>query len=237
MWVRLPPQALMPRPKLPDIDFEWNSNLAYIIGLLVTDGCMSSDGQHIIMRSSDLQLLETFKKCLNISNKISQTFHDEWAKKPAYKIQFGGAQFYRWLLRIGLYPAKTYTIGKIQVPDKYFFDFLRGHLDGDGSIWTYTDSWNTFKDPKYIYNRLWIKFISASKGHILWLQDSIHRLTGIQGNLYENKPTRDFQTTSIWQIKFAKKDSLKLYPYLYPSPEVPCLLRKRQKIEDFIKAL
>ena len=76
----------MPKAKLPNINFNWTSDLAYVIGLLATDGCLSSDGRHIIMRSSDIQLLEIFKKCLNISNRISQTFNDGWAKKPAYKI-------------------------------------------------------------------------------------------------------------------------------------------------------
>ena len=227
----------MSRHKLPEKVFEWNSCVAYAVGLLVTDGCLSTDKRHIIMRSSDLQLLETFKKCLNLSNKICQTFHDGWAKKPAYKIQFGNVQLYNWLLKIGLFPAKTYTIGKIEVPDKYFFDFLRGHLDGDGSIVTYTDKWNTFKNPKYIYKRIFVRFISASEKHITWIRESIFRLSGIKGHSRENKPTRDFQTTSIWEIKFTKNDSLKLYPYLYPSLIIPCLFRKRQKIEDFIKSL
>ena len=227
----------MPKPKLPYKEFEWTPNIAYVIGLITTDGCLSTDGRHIIMRSSDIQLLETFRKCLNLSNRICQTFHDGWAKKPAYKIQFGNVQFYNWLLKIGLFPAKTYTIGEIKIPDKYFFDFLRGHLDGDGSVWTYTDSWNTFKKPEYVYKRIFVKFISASKQHILWLRDNIEKIAKIKGHLHENKPRYQFQTTSIWQVKFAKKDSLKLYSYLYPHIDVPCLTRKRQKFESFIKTL
>lgn len=229
--------TFMPKAKLSSINFDWTSDLAYVIGLLATDGCLSNDGRHITMRSSDIQQLETFRKCLNISNKIGQTFNDGWAKKPAYRIQFGNVQFYKWLLEIGLFPAKTYTIGEIKVPDKYFFDFLRGHLDGDGSIVTYTDNWNTFKNPKYIYKRIYIRFISASEKHIAWLAENIFRLSKIKGHLHQNKPTRDFQTTSIWEIKFTKNDSLKLYPYLYPSNDIACLLRKRRKIEDFIKTL
>jgi hypothetical protein len=50
----------MSRHKLPDKNFDWSAELAYIIGLLTTDGNLSNDGRHIIMRSSDLQLLNTF---------------------------------------------------------------------------------------------------------------------------------------------------------------------------------
>jgi len=63
----------MPRHKLPPKNFKWSAELAYLIGLLATDGNLSKDGRHITMRSSDLQLLITFKKCLHLTNKIAQS--------------------------------------------------------------------------------------------------------------------------------------------------------------------
>jgi len=224
----------MPKPKLPDKDFRWTPELAYVIGLLVTDGNMSKDGRHITMRSSDAQLLETFKECLNISTEIKQSKNDGWARKPSYRAQFSYVQFYRWLLKIGLFPAKTYTIGKIDLPDKYFKDFLRGHLDGDGCILTHKDHYNTHKNPKYIYTRLWVKFMSASKIHMDWLRENIHRLLSVKGHFSERKPWREDQTASTWNLKFAKKESIKLLSSLYYQPNVPCLIRKRKIAEKFI---
>ena len=224
----------MPKAKLPNKEFEWTPELAYVIGLLVTDGCLSNDERHIIMRSSELPLLKTFKRCLNLSNRITETFNNGWSKKRNYRIQFGDVQFYRWLLKIGLFPAKTYTIGKINVPNKYFSDFLRGHLDGDGSVWTYKDYWNTFKNPKYIYKRLWTKFISASEPHIKWLRKKIINLLDVKGYFWEQKPWMPYQTTSVWEIRFAKKESIKLLSQLYYNKNVPCLVRKRKIAEKFI---
>ncbi len=129
----------MSRKKLPYKDFKWTSKLAYAVGLLTTDGNLSKDGRHITMRSSDIQLLETFKECLNLTNKISQSKSDGRATKPSYRVQFSRVQLYRWLLKIGLFPHKTYTIGELKIPNKYFRDFLRGHLDGDGNIENYKD--------------------------------------------------------------------------------------------------
>jgi len=217
----------MPRIKLPDKEFQWSPELAYVIGLLVTDGCLSNDGRHIIIRSSDFQLLETFKKCLHLSNKASKTFNNGWAKKPSYRIQFGNVQFYRWLIKIGLSPAKTYTVREIKVPNEYFRDFLRGHLDGDGSVWTYKDFYNTSKNPKYIYNRLFVRFISASKFHIEWLSKNIYKLLSVKGHAWERLPSRQDQTTSIWEIKFAKKESVKLLRQIYYKDDLPCLERKK----------
>ena len=113
VWVQLPPAAcfnFMPRHKLPDKDFKWTPELAYVIGLLTTDGNLSKNGRNITMRSSDTQLLKTFKKCLGLTTKITQSRNDGWAKKPCYRVDFSNVQFYRWLLKIGLFPAKTYTI-------------------------------------------------------------------------------------------------------------------------------
>ena len=224
----------MPKSKLPDKNFKWTSDLAYAIGLIVTDGSLSKDGRHIILTSTDIQLLKTFKKCLNLSNKISETFHNTWAKKRVFRIQFGNVQLYRWLLKIGLFPNKTYTIKDIKIPDKYFLDFLRGHLDGDGSICTLEDRWNTFKSPKYVYDRLWICFISASKNHIFWLRENIIKLCGVKGHTWERKPKRPDQNTSMWGIKFAKKESIKLLNQMYYKSNLPCLKRKRKIAEKFL---
>jgi len=225
----------MPRIKLPDKDFEWTPKLAYAIGLLTTDGNLSNDGRHIIMRSSDFQLLKTFKECLDLKNKISETSkYDRWCKKPAYRVQFSNVQLYGWLLKIGLFPAKTYTIGSLSIPDKYFPDFLRGHLDGDGSVWSYKDKWNTFKNPKYIYTRLWVRFRSASKIHIFWLRRKIIELISIKGHLWEQKPLNPNRNVSVWEIKFAKNDSIKLLSWMYYNSNVPCLRRKRKIAEKFI---
>lgn len=233
MWVRLPPRPLlMPKPKLPDKDFEWTSELAYAVGLLTTDGCLSNDGRHIVLRSSDKDLLQTFKRCLNLKNRIGRTVN---GRVVSYRVQFGSVQFYRWLLKIGLFPHKTYTIGTLNIPDQYFRDFLRGHLDGDGSITVYRDSYNAVKmqNPKYVYTRLFVRFISASKKHMIWLRENIVRLLGVHGALHESRPPADSRRVSLWLLKFMKKESLELLSQLYYDPAIPCLERKRKIVEAF----
>jgi len=224
----------MSKPKLPDKNFKWTPRLSYVIGLLTTDGNLSKDGRHITMRSSDVQLLNTFKTCLNLSTKIARSKNGKWTKKPCYRIQFSNVQLYRWLLKIGLTPRKTYTIGKLDIPDKYFRDFLRGHLDGDGDIVTYKDFYNTYKNPKYIYSRIYTRLRSASKTHMEWLSENISRLLFVKCHLNQLEPWMPHQTTSMWELKFAKKDSIKLLSWIYYSPNVPCLIRKRKVAEKFI---
>ena len=226
----------MPRHKLPPKNFKWSAELAYLIGLLATDGNLSKDGRHITMRSSDLQLLITFKKCLHLTNKIAQSKNNNLARKPSYRIQFGNVQLYRWLLTIGLFPNKTYTIGSLNIPDIYFRDFVRGHLDGDGSIITYQDYYNTFKNPAYIYTRFWLVFISVSENHLEWLRDTINKITGIYGHIYRSKPRKP-NTVPMYRLKYAKNDSIKLLHWIYYKNNLPCLNRKRRISDKTLKII
>ncbi len=225
----------MPKLKLPNKDFVWTSGIAYVVGLLVTDGCLSNDNRHIVMRSSETDLLETFKKCLEIKNKIGKTKN---GKVVSYRVQFGNVQFYNWLLKIGLTPAKTHTIGEIKIPDSYFRDFLRGHLDGDGSITVYEDCYNFYKERNYTNQRIFVRFISASKKHINWLRQKINKLASVKGAFIVNKP-KSVKYVPVYEIKFAKKESIELLKWIYYQENLPCLKRKKivaeKAIEKFLK--
>lgn len=185
------------------------------------------------MRSSETDLLETFKKCLEIKNKIGKTKNGEIV---SYRVQFGNIQFYNWLIKIGLTPAKTHTIGEIKIPNKFFRDFLRGHLDGDGSITVYTDRYNFYKGRNYVNQRIFVRFISASKKHIDWLHKKITKLAGVKGAFIVNKP-KSIKHVPIYEIKFAKKESIKLLRWIYYKKDIPCLKRKRIIAERAIKVI
>jgi hypothetical protein len=218
-------------------EYIWTPQLVYAVGLLATDGNLSPDGRHICMRSSDKNLLETYRSVLNLKNKIAQTHNNGYAKKPSYRIQFSNVQFYNWLTAIGVTPAKTHTIGTIQIPDEFFRDFLRGHLDGDGSITTYEDHYNTFKNPKYIYRRFFVRFISASEKHIVWLNEKANTIMRAQGRIHKTKPADPTRQVNMWVLKFGKKESISLLKKLYYHEHVPCLERKREIALNMFNAI
>jgi hypothetical protein len=223
---------IMANTKVKTKALNWTPNLAYIVGLLTTDGCLSNNGRHIIMRSSDIEQLKTFNKCLNINNKIGETRSPDGT--ISHRVQFGDVIFYQWLMSIGLMPNKSKMLNEIKVPDELFIDFLRGHLDGDGSVTSYTDRYNTDKNPKYIYQRLITRFISVSKKHIIWLHKKILLNTRISGRIHTYK-SRIPNRSIMYTIKFMKKNSLKLLPLIYYSEDLPTLSRKRKIYEDFVK--
>jgi hypothetical protein len=189
--------------------------LAYAVGLITTDGSLSSDGRHFDFTSTDIQLLKTFKKCLRINNKISSKssgYTGYSGGRNVYHIQFGDVTLYQWCLKIGLMPNKTKKLGALLIPEKYFFDFLRGHLDGDGCI-------RKYQDPVYQNSqRLYVSFCSASLVHLKWLQSTINKLLTIKGFIRKN--------LRVYYLTYAKNDSIKLLKSLYYSNDLPCLKRK-----------
>ncbi len=234
--VRVPPLAQMIKAKRYKpkkvYDFTWTNELAYIVGLFVTDGCLSSDNRHIIFTSKDIEQINNVIDILNIKNKIGITRNKN---SEAFRIQICNVQLYDWLIKIGFTANKSLTIGEIDVPDKFFIDFLRGHLDGDGSICTYTDKYNTKTNPKYVYNRIFVTFISASKKHIEWLHDKIIKNIGVVGAIHESK-LKYGNKNPMHIIKFGKKESLVLLKKIYYSDKLKTLSRKKLKYTNFINA-
>ena len=222
--------------RVPDkgIRCHWTPEIAYAVGLIVTDGSLSLDGRHITFTSSDYQLVETFKGCLGLSNRITYSPPGSYTKRTVYRIQFSDVAFYEWLLGIGLMPNKSLRLGALNVPDEHFADFLRGHFDGDGCIYTYTDEYNIYKGKRYTYRRLYTLFSSSSQKHLKWLKDSLQRILGTHGGLHPSIRAKSEGISVLWRLKYAKKDSLRLLHWMYYSPDVPCLKRKRAIAKPFL---
>src|SRR5262249_32387193 len=131
-----------------------------------------------------------------------------------YRLQWSNVRLYDFLLAAGITAHKSLTIGKLEIPDEYFFHFLRGAFDGDGCFYSYFD--RRWKSSFMFY----LTFASGSHEHILWLQESISRLAGARGHI-----TKAGRERGIYNLRFAKKESLIILPYLYPKDQHPCLSR------------
>jgi len=207
---------------LSKISIIWSPQLAYAIGLITTDGCLIKDGRHINLTSKDKEQIDNFKFCLNLTNKIGKKARGGEEEKKYYVLQFGDVNFYKFLLSIGLMPNKSKILANIKIPNKYFFDFLRGHFDGDGSSYSYWD--NRWKSSFMFYT----VFVSASKNHINWLKETITKNLKIKGHITKSV------SNSAYQLKYAKTESLKLLAKIYYNNKVICLKRKKIKIENIL---
>ena len=205
----------------------WSPELAYAVGLIASDGCLSGDGRHIDFTSKDLEQIKNFVQCLDLGHlKIGKK--NLQSKNLAYRVQWGDVTFYHFLLDIGLMPNKSKVLGAVAIPDKYFFDFLRGSFDGDGCFYSYFDSrWRS----SFMY---YVSITSASPLHINWLRETLHRLLGVDGHI-SKMGGRDGKRGLISNLRFAKKESLIVMNAMYSTSCSIHLSRKRLKIERALR--
>lgn len=204
-----------PKPK-GKVKIKWSGNFAYAIGLIATDGCLS-DGRHIIMTSKDTEQLKNFLSCLSINNKIG--IKSNGHGQTASLVQFSDVLFYNFLESIGLTRAKSLTMGKLDIPQEYFIDFLRGCFDGDGCSYSYWDP--RWKSSFMFY----VSFASGSKSFIDWIRGELKKRIGISGHLSVSKKINPY-----YQLKYAKYEGIKLVKEMYKNKRCVYLSRKKLKI-------
>jgi hypothetical protein len=192
--------------------------MAYVVGLMATDGCLITGRKQLNFKSEDAQLVETLLACLGrppsyrcVRTKLG---------RAVYVTQFSDARFYDWLLGTGLTPRKSLTLGAIKVPDDVLFACARGLLDGDGSILNFWYDGGG-KASGRRYENLVTRFISASEPHIIWLRERLHHRLGVSGCVVSPSATH-----GCWALNFAIRESSLLLPRLHPRDDVPKLERK-----------
>lgn len=209
-----------PKPK-SNVKIEWTPDFAYAIGLIASDGCLSPDGRHIIFSSIEAEQLQNFSEALAITVPFGKGKGPD-GKERIIRVQFSDVLFYKFLLSIGFMPNKSRVIGKVNVPSALFFDFLRGSFDGDGCTYSYFDK--RWKSSYMVYTA----FASASVKHVRWLQGQIAKRLGVRGHISVA------EKRELYQLRYAKNDSLKLLKAMYYSRDARCLSRKRLKVERML---
>ena len=211
-----------PKPKRKNI--EWSENVAYALGLIASDGSLSINGRHIDLTSKDREQLLNFMKCIDKEITISEK-KSKYGPEPILRAQFSDVVLYNFLYSIGLTPRKSLTIGALNVPDRFFFDFLRGIFDGDGCFYSYFDPrWKS----SFMY---YLQFGSSSKNHTDWLQASIERLCGVRGHRVHTGR----EGYKLYGLRYAKCESLVVIKRMYHKKSVVSLTRKKLKIQAALR--
>lgn len=203
---------------LSKVNCVWSPSFAYAVGLITTDGYLSSDKRHLEFNSKDKEQVENFKGCLNLNNKITGKVRGGEQIKKYHHIQFGDVNFYKFLESIGLSSGKSKTLQELKIPKKLFPDFLRGVFDGDGCF-------STFAHPESKHAQIRVSFTSASPKFLRWLHLEIGKQLHTRGFIKNGMRTES--------LSYAIQDSLKLLSYMYYSPDVIRLSRKFLKAKPY----
>ena len=203
------------------ISTKWSPSLAYLIGIIATDGNLSIDERHIVITSKDKSLLEDIKEVFSLSLAIGSKANGITPEKKYSVLQIGDKNFYNFLVSIGLTKNKSKTLGKLKIPKKYFSHFLRGCIDGDGNI-------DIYSHKESINKQLRIRLASASLTFLIWISEEIQKnYNSLGGWIYSPK-------NKSWHVlTYGKKDSIQILKTVYKNKTL-FLERKFIQAKEFI---
>ena len=207
-----------PRPFECREDLFW-----YLVGLIATDGSLSIDGRHINITGEKNHLLE-IRDVLALPNRV--TPKDKNPRGRTFQIQIGSRVLYDRLLAIGLTPRKTWSIKNLRVPDEFFGDFLRGAIDGDGSIRRWIHPTNGREQ--------WMVFVcGVSRPFLEWISDTVAKLWSVSGRIHTQQEDRGFP---LHKLKFGKLAARVIFTKCY-RPEALALERKKLLAQQCVRSV
>jgi intein/homing endonuclease len=199
-----------------------NEEKAYFLGLIVSDGCIYSKNNKsqmvtITLQDCDKYILERFVKCIKSNKNITSD------GRGCSEIQILSDTIVDDLRKYGLFENKSLcTVFPKNLPKDLYRHFIRGLIDGDGSISFYN------RQNRYCH----VKAIRFCQGNKKFVEDFIKFLHDNIGtkmiNVYQEKE-------NLWSCAYrANSDMILLINYLYKDATI-YLTRKKEKCDLIYK--
>lgn len=200
--------------KINDVFFDtWSKNMAYILGLILTDGSLYENTVSIALKDSDI--LEKVKNALSSEHPIRK-----YQGRDIYIFSFGNLRISNRLKELGITAHKSLTVKFPNVPDAYLSHFIRGIFDGDGSIYYE-------KQRRGLSFR--VDFTSGSCDFLYALENKCHKFAYVN-----HHPIHEKKVGQAFQLKYSHEDCIKLFLYMYKDCGDLFLKRKYDKFIDLM---
>lgn len=206
-----------------------NALFYYLLGAFITDGnvYIYRDGKSAktSLSSKDIDWLRAINKFICDDDLISIK------KNGQGTLGMFDPTIADLLINSGCHPRKSLTVRLPNVPDKYLRDFLRGCIDGDGSI---SQRKAKVKRPygTYHYDVSSCYLCSASKSFLLDISKELHKL-GFKHYFITLKPkTRKIRGEIIksvrpmYRLLFNNNDCKKFLQWIYYPDHAIAMQRK-----------
>jgi DNA-directed RNA polymerase specialized sigma24 family protein len=120
--------------------------LFYWLGWAATDGCIvereNNYRYQLALQAGDAYIIERFSQFIEVDRFRLHTYQPKDSVIGNQIIKAGlqscwritNSGFQVWVDKYGIVPNKTYNFVIPQIPDEYFGHYLRGAIEGDGSI-------------------------------------------------------------------------------------------------------
>jgi hypothetical protein len=194
----------------------WTRESAYLAGLVLTDGNISKSGREFSITSKDIELLEKAREALGSQHPIKEY------RKDVFRLAIGHRGIVLDLQRIGIFENKSKSVSMPNVPDNFFFDFLRGYIDGDGMI--------AVRPSRGIT----VKLCTGSPYILDDISSAITKHLDIDKHNQAARTQKRKETVSTWyELSYYGQNAVKICEAIYQHCGNLYLSRKRQAFIDF----
>lgn len=126
--------------RIVDEDFfkQWTPKMAWVLGIIYTDGCLvrphgSAKGR-LTLSQKEPELIEKVLTLLNSNAKLLFT-PKKGITGAVHRVSISNAEVYQDLEKLGVTPRKSLSLTFPEVPVPLVQHFIRGCWDGDGSVY------------------------------------------------------------------------------------------------------
>lgn len=180
-------------------------DMAYVLGYISADGNVSWD----IAKGYNSLTITAAEKDKNHLGKMRKLLK---STKPllygrstkSYRLIVNSKQICQDLMKFGIIPRKSLVIKFPNLPDEYLKDYIRGCIDGDGSL-------RYFKRPRSPYFELSV--CSGSRDFIESLEDKIFQKMEINSRITKTK-------NNCFLLRYSCQRGLKLAQWIYEDADL-----------------
>lgn len=200
-------------------------NCAYWLGFIYADGYLVVNKSNrnyelgIELNKKDVKLLNDFNCELGNCHKI--IFKHNHKKFNGYEydtnsclIRIHSKEIVYDLMKHNIYPNKT-NREEFPICKTFFFDFLRGFMDGDGCIHISNQ------------NNIQLQFINSNYNFLKYIRETVYDLLGINGSIYKEKDKK-------YRLMYYKQKDVKcVLDKIYENDDCQLLNRKYNIYKSF----
>jgi hypothetical protein len=217
-----------------NIFLDETNNSFYLLGAYMTDGCINDKKHHLSFSlcSKDKDWLEVIKNIISPEKPI-------FNKLNCFTLENSNSEVMNWLISYGCKPRKSLSL-KIEkdIPEQYLADFVRGLIDGDGSI--SISSYKKIKNNKeYFYTKTSVYLCSASIDFLNQVKNLIP--ISINSTLIEvnQQPSKIRETVIVpknpfYRLQLNDSHAKKFLNWLYYPGHELSMNRKYLKVKEIV---
>lgn len=184
---------------------KFNEKSSYILGFIFADGNVAWDtkkGYYSLTITASEKDKEHLERMRNIISSTKPLLYSD--KTKSYRLIVNNKKICQRLIKLGVIPRKSLTVRFPKIPNKYLRHFIRGVIDGDGSVFY-------IKRKKRPY--FTIRISSGSRKFLSKLISEIKKNTEINGNIQK-------WSDNVYLVEYSCSRGEKLAEYVYSDANI-----------------